>query len=242
MILAQSFFGREDECPYAHLQVFEENCSLLIIPGMTQHTLRWKLFPFSLTGGAKLWYNRTARGVGGDLIQLKDEFFLFFYPISKVIAHQNQLMKFEQGDESLGVAWARFLHLIESGPLHQISEEILMQHFIYGLKPESAYFLNVSTEGSVMYKTVAEVRTLLKKVLNSTEYTSIYDDPPETVERPYKTQQLQFITAASSPPPPYIEEITEPPKSSDQEPLQEDIPMFLPDLFTEEEYLELSNV
>ena len=54
--------------------------------------------------------------------------------------------------------------------------------------------------------------------------------------------QLQFITAASSPPPPHIEEITEPPKSSDQEPLHEDIPMFIPDLFTEEEYLELGNV
>ena len=62
-----------------------------------------------------------------------------------------------------------------------------MQHFIYGLKPESTHFLNVSSEGSVMYKIVAEVRTLLKKVLNNTEYTGIYDDPPETVERPYKT-------------------------------------------------------
>ena len=50
MVHAQSFSGRKDECPYAHLQTFEENCSLLIIPGMTQHTLRWKLFPFSLTG------------------------------------------------------------------------------------------------------------------------------------------------------------------------------------------------
>ena len=158
---------------------------------MIQHTLRWKLFPFSLTGEARIWYNRTARGVGGDWIQLKDEFCLFFYPISKVIAHRNQLLTFEQGDESLGVAWARFMHLIESGPPNQISEEILMQHFIYGLKPESAYFLNVSTEGSVMYKIVAEVRNLLKKVLNSTEYIGIYDDPPKTVERPYETQQLQ---------------------------------------------------
>ena len=117
-----------------------------------------------------------------------------------------------------------------------------MQHFIYGLKLESAHFLNVSSEGSVMYKIVAEVRTLLKKVLNSTKYTGIYDDPPETVERPYKTQQLQLISAASSPPPPYIEEIIEPPMSSDQEPLHEDIPMFIPNLFTEEEYLELGNV
>jgi hypothetical protein len=130
------------------------------------------------------------------------------------------------------------MHLIEFGPPHQIPEEILMQHFIYGLKLESAHFLNVSSERSVMYKTVAEVRTLLKKVLNSTEYTGIYDDPPEIVERPYETQQLQVLSAASSVPPPYIEEITEPPKSSDQEPLHE----FIPNLFTEEEYLELGNV
>ena len=141
---------------------------------------------------------------------------MFFYPISKVIAHRNQLMTFEQGNESLGVAWARFMYLIESRPPHQIPEEILMQHFIYGLKPESAHFLNVSSEGSVMYKKVAEVRTLLKKVLNSTEYTGIYDDPPETIVQPYEKQQLQVLFAASSPPPPYIEEITEPPKSSNQ--------------------------
>ena len=167
---------------------------------------------------------------------------MFFYPISKVIAHRNQLMTFEQGDESLGVAWARFMHLVDSGPPHQIPEEILMQHFIYGLKLESAHFLDVSFEGSVMYKTVAEVRTLLKKVLNITEYTDIYDDPPETIEQPNETQQLQVLSTASSPPPPFIEEISKPPKSSDQEPLYEDIPMFIPDLFTEEEFLELGNV
>ena len=57
LVHVQSFSGRKDECPYAHLQAFEENCSLLIIPVMTQHTLWWNLFPFSLTGEAKIWYN-----------------------------------------------------------------------------------------------------------------------------------------------------------------------------------------
>ena len=118
MVRAHSFSSRKDECPYAHLQAFEENCSLLIILGMTQHTLRWKLFLFSLTRDAKIWYSRTKGRVWGDWIQLKDEFCLFFYPISKVIAHRNQLMTFDQGDESLGVAWARFMHLVESGPPH----------------------------------------------------------------------------------------------------------------------------
>ena len=101
MVRAQSFSGREDECPYAHLQVFEENCSLLIIPGMSQNTLRWKLFLFSLTGEAKIWYNRTVRRVRGDWIQLNDEFCLFFYPISKGIPHRKQLLSFEQGDDHL---------------------------------------------------------------------------------------------------------------------------------------------
>ena len=109
-----------------------------------------------------------------------------------------------------------------------------MQHFFYGLKPESAHFMNVAFEGSVMYKIVVEVRTLLEKVLNSTDYTDIYDDPPEPIEQPSETQQLRILSAASSPPPPYIEELTEPPKSPDHEPLIEDMPMFIPDPFTEE--------
>src|SRR6185503_14644925 len=133
------------------------------------------------------------------------------------------------------------MHLVDSGPPHQMPEEILMQHFFYGLKPESAHFMNVASEGSVIYKTVAEVRTLLEKVLNSTDYTGIYDDPPEPIEQPSETQKLQILSATSSPPPPYIVEITKPPKSPDHEPLIEDMPMFILDLFTEEEYLELGN-
>ena len=50
--------------------------------------------------------------------------------------------------------------------------------------------MNVYFEGSVMYKTVAKVRTLLEKVLNSTQYTGIYDDPLEPMEQPNEMQQL----------------------------------------------------
>jgi len=143
-------------------------------------------------GEAKIWYNRTARRVGGDRIQPKDEFYLFFYPDSKVVPHPKQLLSFKQGDESLGVAWARFMHLVDFRLPHHIPKEILMQHFIYGLKPESAHFMNVSSEGSVMYKIVA----LLEKVLNSTQYTGIYDNPPEPMEQPNEMQQLQILSDA----------------------------------------------
>jgi len=118
MVRAMSFSGRKDECPYTDFQEFEENCSLLSIPRMKQNTLQWKLFPFSLMGNAKVWYNQTVVRVGGDWIQLKDEFGLFFFPVSLVISHRVQLLTFKQGDgESHGAAWARFIHLEPSGPL-----------------------------------------------------------------------------------------------------------------------------
>ena len=105
-----------------------------------------------------------------------------------------------------------------------------MQHFVHGLDVESEHFLNLASERSVMYKTVSEAKTILEKVLNSTQYTEVFDDPPEPANQPTEKQQLNILSAAFSPPPPHIEEITEPPKSSDQEPLLEDLPMFVPDL------------
>ena len=107
-----------------------------------------------------------------------------------------------------------------------------MQHFIYGLNLESERFLNLVFEGSVMYKTAAEVKTILEKVLNSTPYTDVFDDSPEPEVPPTKRQPLHILSVVSSPPPPHIEEITEPPMSPDHEPLFEDMAMFVPDLFS----------
>jgi hypothetical protein len=56
LIRELSFAGGLDENLYKHLQVFEEICATLMISGMNHETLKWKAFPFSLTGWAKQWY------------------------------------------------------------------------------------------------------------------------------------------------------------------------------------------
>jgi hypothetical protein len=131
--------------------------------------------------------------------------------------------------------------MANSGPPHGIPEEMLMQHFIGGLEPKSTDFMNAASEGSIMYKIVAKVRTILKKVLDTIQYTGVFDDPPEPTDQPKQKKQVHTLSGASSPPPPHIEEITEPSKSTDHEPLIEDMPMFIPELFTEQEYMELGN-
>jgi len=48
-----SFSGKEDENPYLHIRDFEQTCDFLRIEGISDKTLHWKLFPFSLRGEAR---------------------------------------------------------------------------------------------------------------------------------------------------------------------------------------------
>ena len=66
LIRDQSFSGEGNENPCSHLQEFEQTCACLHITGMSDETLRWKLFMFSLTGRAKHWFNQTVGSMQGD--------------------------------------------------------------------------------------------------------------------------------------------------------------------------------
>jgi hypothetical protein len=83
MVQDQSFSRLENEDPYTHLREFEILCSCLTIAGMTQETLKWKLFMFSLLGRAKQWYAHFVRGVNGNWDELRDKFCHAFFPLSK---------------------------------------------------------------------------------------------------------------------------------------------------------------
>ena len=117
MVQAQPFSGLENENPCHHLHEFEEMCSCLSISGMTQETLRWALFPFSLVEKVKQWYTCAIGSTNGEWDELKDKFCLAFFPMSHIGSLPRAILDFEQYEkESLGAAWARFLELIHSSP------------------------------------------------------------------------------------------------------------------------------
>ena len=66
LVQENSFSGKDFENPYHHLREFDQVCSCLKISSMTQETLNWKLFPFSLLEDAKQWYSRIAGSVHGN--------------------------------------------------------------------------------------------------------------------------------------------------------------------------------
>ena len=107
------FSGLENENPYYHLSDFEHLCSLFAIAGMTQDTLKWKLFPFSLIGKAEQWYTYTVGSVHDNWEELRDKFYLEFFPMSRIIALHRDIHSFQQNErESIRAACYRFLSLI----------------------------------------------------------------------------------------------------------------------------------
>jgi hypothetical protein len=76
----------------------------------------------------------------------------YSFSLTKVMLLRIQLLTFKQHEVSLRAVWSRFMHMATSGPPHSILEDMLMQHFIGGLKTESAHLMNVASEGTIMYE------------------------------------------------------------------------------------------
>jgi hypothetical protein len=95
MVWALPFLGRDNENACNHLLDFEEKCACPSISGMTQETLRWKLFPFSLMGKVKQWYMFAIESMNGDWDELKDKFHLAFFPMSYIDSLPRVILDFE---------------------------------------------------------------------------------------------------------------------------------------------------
>jgi hypothetical protein len=194
MVREQSFSGTDSENPYHHLREFEMLCSCLKIKGMTQETLKWKLFPFSLTDRAKQWYTHSVGSMHGDWDVLQDKFCLAFFPLSRIAALRLELLSFQQSEkESLGAAWARFSLLMKSGPNLSLPEHVLLQHFCLGLTKEAALYLDITSGGSFAHKTPAEGREILDLILENTSFFEATTEPTpeESTSRPEEISTVE---------------------------------------------------
>jgi hypothetical protein len=162
MVKSQSFSGKEDKNPHIHLNEFEQTCACIHIAVMSNETLRWKLFPFSLEGKAKTWYDRTAPSKDRDWKALCSSFCLEFFPVSKIVCLRFEILSFTQeSDESLIAAWEGFDTLVRSGPSLSIPDPVLLQHFYMGLNRETTTFLNLASNGSFLHTPATKARELL---------------------------------------------------------------------------------
>src|SRR6185312_4780939 len=117
MVQKQPLSGEIHKDPYEHLLEFEELCSGLVILGMTQEALWWKLFPFSLIERAEQWYTRTIGNMSDDWEELRDNFCYSFSLTERIDSLPTNILDFGQLEkESICAAWDRFSRLLASIP------------------------------------------------------------------------------------------------------------------------------
>jgi hypothetical protein len=150
----------------------------LKISGITQETLKWKLFPFSLIESARQWYTSNVRSANRDWNNLRDRFYLAFFPLSRICALQAEILTFHQKEnESIGASWVRLSLLAQSGLDLSLPDHLLLQHLYTGLSKEDAHYVDITIGGSFSHKTPAKGREILNKIMENTSFVCKREPP-----------------------------------------------------------------
>ena len=170
------------------------------IAGMSDKTIRWKLFPFSLTRRAKHWYSQTVESMQGDWETLCSKFCLCFFPISKVVSLWKEVLNFRQlEEESLATSWNHFNDLIIAGPDLATQDPILLQHFYMGLSNDFVQTIDQASRGAFLHLSVSEARSMLDRISGKTPCTSIHNELPEEEKESSPEQEEEVLIAKSQP-------------------------------------------
>lgn len=125
------FRGREDESPHSHIANFNRLTSTLKYRQVTNDAIKLMLFPYSLEGNARIWYDKEPPNSIHTWEDCKTKFMHKFYPPQKTTFLRNKISRFTQEcGETYAEAWERFKYLLRACPHHGFPELIQINTFI----------------------------------------------------------------------------------------------------------------
>jgi hypothetical protein len=131
IIEKEPFCGTENESAMGHMNELSA-LSNLFYDDIKIHTyFLAKIFPFSLKGEAKTWFNNLSPGSIDSPITLVNAFFQKYFPTSSQHAALQKIFDFELvKGEKLPESWARFCSLIREQPGQALAKNELLDIFL----------------------------------------------------------------------------------------------------------------
>jgi hypothetical protein len=115
------FYGYESETVVAHLTKLNDIATLFTHEEKIRYYYILKLFPFSLKGDAKIWFNSLDPGCVCSPHDMIYYFSAKYFPDHKKQAALREIYNFVQNEEeSLPQAWGRLLQLLNALPDHPL--------------------------------------------------------------------------------------------------------------------------
>ncbi|GKB11367.1 reverse transcriptase domain-containing protein [Tanacetum coccineum] len=163
LVQANPFYGRESENPHAHINSFKRITSTLRFRNVPNDVIKLMMFPYSLEGAAKTWYEKEPPNSILTWEDLVTKFMNQFFPSSKTTHLKNEISRFTQKfEETFSEAWERFKELLRACPHHGFTELTQVDTFYNGLNENEQDSLNVATGGNLLSKTTREALNIIE--------------------------------------------------------------------------------
>nr|GEV37387.1 reverse transcriptase domain-containing protein [Tanacetum cinerariifolium] len=168
LVQANPYYGFERENPHTHINNFKRITSTLKFRGVPNDVIKLMMFPYSLEGNARVWYDKEPSNsilTWGDLV---NKFENQFFPPLKTTHFKNEISRFTQRfKETFGEAWERFKEMLRACPHHGFTELAQIDTFYNGLNDNDQDSLNAAAGGNLLNQILTLVDIFAKKVVTS---------------------------------------------------------------------------
>nr|GEU57506.1 reverse transcriptase domain-containing protein [Tanacetum cinerariifolium] len=121
------------------------------------------MFPYSLEGNARVWYNKEPPNSIWTWEDLVNKFVNQFFPPSKTTHLKNEISHFTQRfEETFGEARERFKEMLRACPHHGFTELAQIDTFYNGLNNNDQDSLNAAAGGNLLSKTTREALQIIE--------------------------------------------------------------------------------
>nr|GEZ75976.1 reverse transcriptase domain-containing protein [Tanacetum cinerariifolium] len=161
LVQSNQFTGRQD--PHNHLRFFNKVTSTFRHPEVSNTTFKLLLFPFSLEGEARIWFDKEPPQSILTWEDLVSKFINQFFPPSKTTYLRNEITNFlQKSNETFNEACERFKDLLRQCPHHGFSELHQLDTFYNALNPNDQDALDSAAEGNFLDKIPRECLSIIE--------------------------------------------------------------------------------
>ncbi|GJZ55364.1 reverse transcriptase domain-containing protein [Tanacetum coccineum] len=162
-VQASPFHGFERDNPHTHINNFKKITSTLKFWGVPNDVIKLMMFPYSLEGIARIWYDKEPPNSILTWDDLVTKFVNRFFPPSKTTHLKNEISRFTQKfDETFSEAWERIKEMLRACPHHGFSELTQIDTFYNGLNDNDQDSLNAAAGGNLLSKTTREALNIIE--------------------------------------------------------------------------------
>nr|GEX98507.1 reverse transcriptase domain-containing protein [Tanacetum cinerariifolium] len=151
VVQANPYHGFERENPHTHINNFKRITSTLKFRDVPNDVIRLMMFPYSLEGAARVWYDKEPPNSILTWEDLVNKFVNQFFPPSKSAHLKNEISRFTQRvKETFEEAWERFKEMLRACPHHGFTELAQIDTFYNGLNDNDQDSLNAAAGGNIL--------------------------------------------------------------------------------------------